>query len=135
MAEVMLKEMLREMGGVKILSAGTFAIEGQGASENAVRAMDERGIDIKAHKSKAVVLSMIDEADLILTMTRNHKEILLKVAPDQGEKIYTLKEYTNSLGADVLDPFGQPIDVYRNCADEIEECLKIVAEKIKKSKK
>lgn len=135
MAEGIFKNMLREAGektkGVKVISAGTGAFLGQRASENAVKAMKEKGIDLKSHRSTPLTLELVDQADLILTMTKNHKEQILRVSPRAMDKTYTLKEYGGSLkNTDILDPFGQSINVYRECGKEIEEALKIVVSKI-----
>ncbi|MCT4619005.1 MAG: low molecular weight protein arginine phosphatase [Marinisporobacter sp.] len=133
MAEGLFKKMLEDLGektkGIKVISAGTAAIGGQQASKNAVRAMEEKGIDLKDHRATFITKELTQEADLILTMTRNHKNQLLYMEPKAKEKIYTLKEYTGGDG-DIVDPYGQSIDVYKECSKEIEESLKVLIEKI-----
>ncbi|QZY55507.1 low molecular weight protein arginine phosphatase [Crassaminicella profunda] len=133
MAEVIFKNILEELGektkGLKVISAGTAAMIGQSASKNAVVAMNEKGIDLSAHEATLVTKELIKEADLILTMTRNHQQQVLYIEPKAKEKTYTLKEYIGDEG-DILDPYGQPIEVYRKCAKEIEENLKVLVEKI-----
>lgn len=133
MAEGILKKILEDYGektkGIQVISAGTAAIEGQCAAKNAIQAMHEKGIDISNHEARIVTKELIDKADLILTMTKNHKAQLLNIIVDEGKKIYTLKEYIGAFG-DILDPFGQSTGIYRQCANEIEEILKVLVEKI-----
>ncbi|TCO78785.1 low molecular weight protein arginine phosphatase [Marinisporobacter balticus] len=133
MAEGIFRKMLEEAGektkGVQVFSAGTSAIQGQSAAKNAIQVMDEKSIDIKKHTAKVVTKELIDQVDLILTMTNNHKRQLLQIVPEAKEKIDTLKEYIGLFG-DIIDPFGQSVDVYRACAKEMEENLKILVEKV-----
>lgn len=129
MAEAMFKELIKEIDGykdIKVLSAGTWAIKGQKASKNAIEALREKNIDLNSHISKPLTKEMVEEADLVLTMTRNHKMQILDALPDAEEKIHTLKEFAHGYVEvlDISDPYGQDVDVYKACADEIEEALK-----------
>ncbi|RKD21989.1 protein-tyrosine phosphatase [Caminicella sporogenes DSM 14501] len=135
MAEALFKSMIYDLGekakDIKVLSAGTFAIPGQKASKNAIEVMKERNIDLEGHISTPLTKELVEESDLILTMTRNHKEQILNALPEVKEKVYTLKEFVeDATGFDISDPFGQDIEVYRKCADEIEEALKKALNKI-----
>ncbi|WP_255547798.1 low molecular weight protein arginine phosphatase [Crassaminicella indica] len=133
MAEAIFKNMLESLGkkteGLKVISAGTAALIGQSASKNAIEVMNKKGIDLSTHEATLVTKELLEEADLVLTMTKSHKQQLLFMAPDMKDKIYTLKEYIGKDG-DILDPFGQPVSVYEACAREIEEILKELAEKL-----
>ena len=102
---------------------------GATASENAALAMSEMGIDITNHVSKQVDTDLIKWADLILTMTTGHKQILVQVFGDAINKIFTLREYTGD-GGDIADPYGQDLDVYRRCAQQIEQEIDKVVKKL-----
>lgn len=213
MAEGVFRKMLEEAGeetkGIKVISAGTSAMKGQRASKQALQVMQEKHIDLHQHRATTLTKALIQEADLILTMTRNHKEQVLAMDTAAEGKTFTLKEYAGRLGddkeilmeieklqasiqrkkvdffkeyeeeivrlrnrrselmnelqtiddrmreleremartieneqreviylqdklpsVDILDPFGQPAWVYRECAKEIEEALKIILQKI-----
>jgi protein-tyrosine-phosphatase len=145
MAEAIMGKLLEDAGkkveGIRVISAGTSAVKGQRASKNAIHVMQERKIDISNHQARPLTPRLIEEADLILTMTRNHRESVLRMVPKAKGKTFTLKEYAGRLGnqgniiseiegLDILDPFGQPPAIYRECAKEIEEELKIVLENI-----
>lgn len=149
MAEGLFKEMLKSrpdiQNEIKVISAGTGAWDGDRASQYAIAVLREKGIDLKEHRSTALTLDIIKNADLILTMTTNHKFAILNLCPEAQEKVFTLKEYTgceeadasklNFFGygnpCDISDPFGQSIEVYRKSAEEIEQSLKKLIEKIK----
>lgn len=213
MAEALFRKMLEEAGaavqGIRVISAGTAASKGQKASNNAAQVMKEWCIDLRHHQAKPLTKEFIHEADLIFTMTRNHKQQVLNLDPSAEQKTYTLKEYASYLGndkgivaeieklrrmiqhkkaeffrqyeeeitelrnrraelqgqlqavedrigelelemaktisneqrelvyledklpsVDIMDPFGQPAWVYRECAREIEEALKVVLKKL-----
>ena len=111
---------------VFIESAGIFAEEGMGASENAIKALAKYGIDLTNHRTQPVTEDLIKQCDLILTMTQAHKQILEPMAKG---KVYTLMEYAGSQG-DVQDPYGGDLEEYEECAQEIYDALVDVAEKI-----
>jgi len=115
---------------VKITSAGTSVIFESKAAEFAIEVMEERGLDLKKHMARQLTLELIDEADLILTMTGSHKYHILAVAPYAQKKVFTLKEYANSSASqDIYDPIGQPFEAYKECADELEYHIKVILEK------
>lgn len=94
MAEAMLKDMAKKRNlDINISSRGVSAVDGHRASKQAVRVMKDRGIDITKHRSKLLTKKDIEKADLILTMTTNHKGIVLNLYPEANEKVYTLKEF------------------------------------------
>lgn len=136
MAEALFRNLLKCSGKkaeeINVFSAGTAAIDGQPASPNAVTVVKERGADLESHRASMLTRARILEADLILTMTRAHKAQVLRMAPEAAEKTYTLKEYItrSAENIDISDPFGRSVEVYRQCADEIEEMLKLLLERI-----
>lgn len=115
---------VKENLDVLIESAGLAANDGDAASENAVKAMAEAGIDLSYHRSKQLTPELIEIADIILTMTASHKQYLLPYASD---KVFTLKEYVGEEG-DVIDPYGGDIEVYRATARELNHLLTKLAE-------
>ena len=141
MAEAIFKDMLKKAGlEAEVSSAGTAVFYEGGASEQAVEAMREKGIDLSGHRSRPVGREELEKADLVLTMTRAHKRAVLDMAPDLSDKVFTLKEYVCrgepgdeecGDGLDIADPFGRPVEYYRACAEEIERALEKLVEMIK----
>jgi len=126
-----------------VASAGISAYEGEPASRNAVRVMrDLWNLDIDDHKAKLLKKEHVDEAFLILTMTKSHKHAILTLFPEAKNKIFTLKEFaygttmpTDAYGTgfnpDIRDPYGMPVEVYKKCAMEIKDAIDKVIEKLK----
>ena len=127
MAAPLLQKMLQEELGDDwlegaILSAGLAAFSGAPASREAEEVMREEGIDLSAHQARVLTHKEIDEADLVIVMTFAQKEAVLREYPSAKKKVFPLGEFTIE-GADVSDPFGQGIEVYRQCAAQIKEGL------------
>ena len=98
------------------ISAGLFVTEDT-AEDNAIKTAAEFGADIKNHTPRQITAELLESADLVLTMTKSHKYSL----PDI-ENIYTLAELAGE-NADVADPYGGDIDVYRKCGKQIKDFI------------
>ncbi len=73
-----------------------------------------------------VYRDLLEWADLILTMSISHKELLLSKYNFTRNKIYTLKEYAYGSKEDVKDPFGGgDIHIYNSTKEEIKEEFKM----------
>lgn len=134
MAEYLFRELLKSTGPGEeweVLSAGISAIPGQTASEYALKALEEDGIDLKDHTSRQLTRELLEDTDLILTMTVRHREMVLSIAPDMQGRVFTLKELAGEEGnLDVYDPFGQSLSVYQKTRDEIKEALRNIIGKL-----
>ncbi len=120
------------------ISRGIHAYEGDPASEHSIKALQTLwDIDISLHKAKMLNENDVKQADLLLTMTRQHRNVLRARYSDRADGIFTLKEFAypeldvNSSLLDISDPFGMPYRIYESCAQEIYECIKIVLDKLK----
>lgn len=111
---------------IRIESAGIFAEEGEPASNEAILAMQEYGIDLLGHHAQPINEELIQKSDLILTMTAAHKLLLEQTAVG---KCYTLCEYAG-LDYDIDDPFGGDVEEYQACAKQILEAVKGAADRI-----
>lgn len=125
MAEGILKKIAAENGNhvLHVLSGGLAADTGRGASENAVLAAAERGVDISAHRSAGINSKVLAQADLILAMTEAHRRALIDVFGAEADKTFTLAGYAG-LSQDIADPFGGDLKTYRACADQLNEALR-----------
>ncbi|SNS64234.1 protein-tyrosine phosphatase [Anaerovirgula multivorans] len=116
MAEALFKDLLEKeqhnLGDVRVISAGTSAVVGDLASCASKEIIREKGISLENHRAKPLTRELIEEADLVLTMTGNHKHHVLNLCPEAKDKVFTLKEYVNS---------GHKLD---NVLDEINEVYK-----------
>ncbi len=110
------------------VSRGLMA-EGGCASGNAVKAMEKMGIDISKHISTQLAFEDVIESDLVLAMTRGHKNTIIRALPEAEGKVFTLGEFAE--GDDVSDPYGGDEERYDKCAEELYGYIKKVVEKIK----
>ncbi|MEA3560409.1 MAG: L-threonylcarbamoyladenylate synthase [Candidatus Omnitrophota bacterium] len=124
MAEGLLRNKLKQLGKDKlaeVMSVGVSAPSGIGASENAVEAMREEGIDISDHKSRPLDAALVDDADLIFVMESKHSEIILAKVPYAAGKIHLLN---------IADPIGRPMETYyqvlRGLKDSLKKILKLL---------
>lgn len=136
MAEGMFRKMTENMNDIEVYSCGIYAETGDYATYNAVEAAKEYNTDISSHRATNIRESKIEEMDLILCATISHKQSVLYLYPDLKGKVFTMKEYAgihkNGQDMDIKDPWGYDEYVYRRCAEEINECLKLTLEKINK---
>lgn len=91
MAEALLKE---KLAGAEVQSAGIFAGKNQRANQHAIQAMGAREISLD-HLSQPVTDKLLNWADIILTMTTQHKQSLIMNYPNFQDKYFTLKEYVS----------------------------------------
>ncbi|HEX4575107.1 MAG TPA: hypothetical protein VH158_08245 [Gemmatimonadales bacterium] len=122
----------RAIDAIDVASAGTGAWDGAPASEGAYLVGLERGLDLSGHRARLLTRELVEGADLILTMARHHRA---RVDELGGEGcVFVLGEYAGREGddAEVSDPFGGGLDVYRDTCGELEALLHTAVERIVK---
>lgn len=107
-------------------SAGIFAEAGSPASKHAIEAMKQYNIDLTKHQAVQLSEKLIEESDLVLTMTEGHKTMISTHAP---KKTFTICEYAGYNG-EIHDPYGGTLSQYNEAAENIYDCLTDIAEKI-----
>lgn len=133
MAEAIFHRLLTQKGTTdkySCSSAGVYAYEGDGASPEAQQAVKKFGLDISRHYARTLDEEIISKAWLILTMTGDHKRMILEVYPEALDKVFTLKEYAEQGNRDITDPFGCGIEAYKACAEELETVLLKISDKL-----
>ncbi len=120
-----------------VSSRGIQAFDGETASEHSVAALKKLwDIDISIHKAKLLDRADMDRAELVLTMTRQHRDYLKNRFPGKKTYIFTLKEYAygdilpEAGGLDIADPFGMPYQSYETCARDIFDSVQTVIKKL-----
>jgi protein-tyrosine phosphatase len=105
--------------GVCVMSAGTSAMSGGRSASEALRAMAERGLDLSQHESQPMTDQLVRFADCILTMTRGHRDAIVAHWPDAVGRTHLLCGNDH----EISDPIGGPVELYRRCADQIDDQL------------
>jgi protein-tyrosine phosphatase len=129
MAELLLKKRFADQLGCKIeeledrgvlvQSAGIAAMAGGRAAEEAVEILKQRGLDLGTHESQPLGDRIVRYADLILTMTRGHREAIVAQWPESRDRVFLV---AGDRG-DISDPIGGPPELYRRCAEQIDAYL------------
>ena len=105
--------------GVVVASAGLNAYGGGSAATEAIQTMSERGVDLSDHVSQPLTDRLARHADIIFTMTRSHREMLLAQWPEAASRTHLLCID----GRDVTDPIGGSREIYAACAKQIDAAL------------
>jgi tRNA threonylcarbamoyl adenosine modification protein (Sua5/YciO/YrdC/YwlC family) len=107
-----------ETRGLNVMSAGTAAVSGAKAAEPAIQAMQAMGLDLSRHRSQPLTVELIHQADVIFTMGRSHARAVLAMSPGAADKVVPLDSQ-----ADIEDPIGGDVDVYRALAAQLETLI------------
>lgn len=128
MAEGFLKDFFsKNEFKVEVCSGGisSNARDGMLISMDAKLAMKEIGIKL-SDTSLSIDLKkrpeLIQKADLILTLTEQHKKEIFKINEAKDKEVYTLKEFAGGSG-DIMDPSMKEIEGFRIARNEIKDCL------------
>jgi low molecular weight protein-tyrosine phosphatase len=135
-------------GVVEISSAGTAGWEGSPPTAESIRATAERGVDIADHRASILTADRIDGADLIVTMTSEHRAAVAALRPEADDRTFTIRELAAIVDGttsadldglvaiararrddeprdpwadDVADPLGMPLDTYRAMAADLDD--------------
>ncbi len=114
---------------ITIASAGLAALEGQPATPEALAQLQEEGVDFSHHRARRVTREMLEEADLVLAMTRSHLASLQQHFPDFQEKIWLFSRYCLDREEDIPDPFGIP-GSYKTVSGKLKEGIQALVGKL-----
>ena len=131
MAEAMFRNALAEakIEGVGVRSAGLCAHPDAPMSGASAEELTLRGIPFFRTRARRLTQEMTQDA-LVLCMTDWHLKDVRRLFP--GAKADTLRHFAG-LSGDVDDPFGGGERAYRRAADQIEEAIDQIVERMKKS--
>ena len=121
----------KNVANVTVKSAGVYAMEGQQMSQHAQATLAQRHI-LTSHVSSQVNETDVEWADVILTMTMRHKQLLVQFYPEAVHKIYTLNEYVFGQTADVMDPYGGDLATYEQTYEQLAKTIDKLVIKLQK---
>ena len=110
---------------IRVFSAGLTAANGDKASENSCEAVQEIGLDLSDHRSSAVTRTTLQNASAIFCMTESHRALMHMYfeLPDDAP-VFLMREFVEGAeDKELPDPFGQSLEVYRECRDKMMESL------------
>ena len=152
MAAALLERNCGELGlDLVVASAGVQAHD-LPVDPDAVTAMAELGLDISAHRPRALSRDLLVASGLVITMTRDHLRTVATTVPGMLRRSFTAKELarrlttletidldqlnagrsardlmSNEPADDVADPYGQSLQLHRHCAAELDEAMQVIA--------
>lgn len=112
-------------------SRGIWATDGEHVSEHAADLFAELGRSLDGHRSQKLRRSDMEQVDVALVMTHEHRDALYKLFPQQERKVFLFSELataselstTSGLATDVVDPYGQSKEVYHATLLELKSIL------------
>jgi protein-tyrosine phosphatase len=157
---------------IKVVSAGVMAMTGDPMTPQSADAMTKRGFTPTKHISQDLTPKLLEEADLVLTATLDHRSAIARMLPKASKYSFTIDEFarltsflradpefqeefkkkpketrdqylkramheavllrgmvpTNLDPKDVVDPYGESIEVYNQVAEHIDVMLEIIVD-------
>lgn len=125
MAEALANQYIKDnnISDITVSSCGLFAQKGQPISSNSVEALAQLGIDISSKKSRRIKPIDLTDSDIIAVMSPEHMEILSQAGVPTSRMVL--------LGGGIYDPYGQDIETYIACRDQIKDAVCSLFERIK----
>lgn len=139
MAEKIFSEMIENINLNKIWSvesAGTNAFVGDRPLSQAEYVLREKGYgEFIGQTSKLVTENLVAKSEIILTMTETHREAIIRAYPESELKTFVLKDYVgyDTVDVNIRDPFGMDKKDYEECADEVENAIKKLVDKLREN--
>jgi protein-tyrosine phosphatase len=157
---------------IAVSSAGVMAMTGDPMTPQSADAMVKRGFTPTHHTSQDLTPKILEEADLVLTATLEHRGELARMLPKASKYSFTIDEFarltsflsadpefqeefkkkpretreqylrraiqeavllrgmvpTNLDPKDVVDPYGESVEVYNQVAEHIDVMLEIIVD-------
>jgi protein-tyrosine phosphatase len=104
MAEVLLRRRLAEAGIPATVSSAGLYEGGARATPDGVAAMADRGLELSGHVSRTITTELVQHADLVIGMAREHVREAVLLQPEALPRTFTLKELVRR--ADAAGPRG-----------------------------
>ena len=157
---------------ISVSSAGVMAMTGDSMTPQSADAMIARGYTPTKHISQDLTPKMLDESDLVLTATLEHRSEIARMLPRASKHTFTIDEFarltsfllaepefqeefkkkpretredylkravheavllrgmvpTNLDPADIVDPYGESVEVYNQVAEHIDVMIEIIVD-------
>lgn len=126
-------------------SAGTRAVIGHPIHPQATPVLEKLGGDASSFAARQLTARIASNADLVLTMTKAHRDVVLELAPHRLNHTFTLSEAARLVSkfeartvtdlaalrshlaqgdvSDISDPIGQDADVFAMVGSQIAELM------------
>jgi len=95
LAEALLRARLSELD-LRVHSAGTHGLVGHAMTDPAQRIAHGRGADVAvaaAHRARLLTEPLLDDADLVLTMTAEQRDYAVQMLPRRLHRVFPVREF------------------------------------------
>ena len=127
MAEKLFEQALQESSvkkKIKLFSAGISAMDGDKASDNSIEVCREIGIDLNDHRSSALTLATLQNASAVFCMTESHRALMqMYFDLPENSPVFLMREFVEQGPKELPDPYGQSMEVYRACREDMKDAL------------
>jgi protein-tyrosine-phosphatase len=144
---------------IDVRSSGTHAWTGRAATIDGRKVMNELGVSIDDHRTLELDERLVDWADLVIGMSREHTRDIVRAFPGVARKTYTMnallellpslpsyedteawldaawegRDPAEARAADIEDPIGEREAAYKRVANEIRELTEAFAAGLEQS--
>lgn len=115
MAEMLLQGWVDPAADVAVSSAGTHALVGAPMDESSAHALAQLGIDPHQHRARQFEVRMAKRADLVLTASREHRDLVVAAVPSSYKRAFTVKEFARLVAH--VPPADDPREVVAAAAE------------------
>ncbi len=105
--------------GYEVVSAGTATAGGGRASESAMAAARDAGLDVSGHRSQRLTRETLEAADRVYAMNEHHAESARGLCPEAADRI----ELLDPAGGVIEDPIGLPVEQFRKIVRRMRQCV------------
>lgn len=116
-------EAVAKFHGFSALSCGVEVTLSAPAEEMAIQAAFNRGLDISQHRSRSIFDVSLKSTDCLIAMDPSHLRVTYKVAHLVGSQITLMGLWQHPASPDIPDPYGKPLQSFKNCFDEIDNAF------------
>ncbi len=123
MAEVLFRLRGGSSLGWMAVSAGLAAAAGHPAAPESVEVMRELGPDLSPHRTRPLTADLVQRAAWIIAMTESQAREIEGRFPEAAGRVRTLGSFRVGGAADIPDPIGGSVDLYRRVRDLIDAAV------------
>lgn len=105
-------------------SAGTRAVYGSAMEPTAELVLGSLGGDGRNFQARQINAELVAAADVVLTMTREHRSSVLNTSPRALSRTFTLREAQALLDTVPRSALSSPDDLDRRCQDLVGEMVR-----------
>jgi protein-tyrosine-phosphatase len=87
-------------------------------------------IDLSGHRSRLIDRTMIREADLIVALTDEHRQVTGDLEPRSLEYTFLLGEFCEDAPGDIADPIGEGLEGYERTFATIYRCVEALRDRL-----